>query len=124
MDDSVAAILLQENLELREKIIHLERSLGMDFLPPVEWRLTPSEARLFGALLKRDVLTKEALMATLYYNLNKDEAEIKIVDVFVCKIRKKLAPFGIKIETRRGVGYELTSESKAIVRAHMETQDA
>tara|TARA_B100000508_G_scaffold136238_1_gene129006 strand:+ start:1337 stop:2029 length:693 start_codon:yes stop_codon:yes gene_type:complete len=59
----------------------------------------------FGA-----VRTKENLMSAIY-RLNEDEAEIKIIDVFVCKIRKKLdrlhPGLGKCIQTIWGQGYKL-----------------
>lgn len=58
-------------------------------------------------------VTKDAIMSVLYRNEAKDEAEIKIVDVFLCKLRKKLAPFDIGIETIWGVGYAMNDRAKA-----------
>ena len=54
----------------------------------------PLTAREFAILellvLRRNmIMTKEAILAHLYGGL--DEPEIKIIDVFVCKIRNKLA---------------------------------
>jgi two-component system cell cycle response regulator CtrA len=43
-----------------------------------------------------------------------DEPDIKIVDVFVCKMRRKLKPYRIIIQTDWGRGYFLPAESKAI----------
>jgi two-component system cell cycle response regulator CtrA len=59
-------------------------------------------------------------MAALY-SLNPDDPpEVKIVDVFVCKMRKKLKPFGIEIKTNWGESYEIPEESKARARELME----
>ncbi|MGH7068231.1 MAG: response regulator transcription factor [Acetobacteraceae bacterium] len=57
------------------------------------------------ALRKGFVLSKEAFLNHLYGGM--DEPEIKIVDVFVCKLRKKLAQAGLTdlIETVWGQGY-------------------
>jgi two-component system, cell cycle response regulator CtrA len=57
------------------------------------------------ALRKGFVLTKEAFLNHLYGGL--DEPEIKIVDVFICKLRKKLAKVGMidLIGTVWGRGY-------------------
>jgi hypothetical protein len=74
---------------------------------PIEWGLTGSEARVFGCLLERENASKDAIMATLYRDDGRDEAEIKIVDVFICKIRKKVRPFGIEITTLWGAGYAM-----------------
>jgi two-component system, cell cycle response regulator CtrA len=57
------------------------------------------------ALRRGFVLTKEAFLNHLYGGM--DEPEIKIVDVFICKLRKKLAKFGVThlIGTVWGRGY-------------------
>jgi two-component system cell cycle response regulator CtrA len=116
--DARLEAMAEENQRLRDRVEVLERELGIrGFLPPIEWRLTGSEARVFGVLLARDLATKALCMAALYSDRIEDEVEIKIVDVFICKIRAKLKPFGIGIETRWGEGYFLTSETKAAVRA-------
>lgn len=45
-----------------------------------------------------------------------DEAEIKIVDVYICKLRKKLRPFSIEVVTVWGTGYQLTPASIVLLR--------
>jgi two-component system cell cycle response regulator CtrA len=107
--------LEEERERLVEQIARLEHALGLSFIAPVEWRLTGSEARVVGALIARESLTKDAGMAALYRDFGKDEPEPKILDVFVCKIRKKLKPFGIEILTLWGIGYRLTAESRALL---------
>ena len=49
-----------------------------------------------------------------------DPPDIKVIDVMVCKTRKKLALHGIEIRTVWGVGYEIPEESKARARQLME----
>ena len=44
-------------------------------------------------------------------------ADEKIIDVWICKMRKKLAKQGISIETEWGQGYYLTDETKAKLRS-------
>jgi two-component system, cell cycle response regulator CtrA len=103
---------------LQERIIQLEEVIGLRFDSPLMLGLTPSEAKLFGALLKREFLTREALLICLYGSVpSDDEVEIKIVDVFICKLRKKLRPFGIAIETMWGRGFYMTPAAKAAVDA-------
>ena len=72
----------------------------------------PLTAREFAILellvLRRNmIMTKEAILAHLYGGL--DEPEIKIIDVFVCKIRNKLAKAGMHnvISTVWGRGYSV-----------------
>ncbi len=57
------------------------------------------------AIRKGSTLTKDMIMSHIYGGM--DEPEIKIVDVFVCKLRKKLssAGGGNHIETVWGRGY-------------------
>ena len=57
------------------------------------------------ALRKGVVLSKEAIIDHLYGGL--DEPNPKIIDVFICKIRKKLQALGVEdfIETNWGRGY-------------------
>jgi two-component system cell cycle response regulator CtrA len=63
-------------------------------------------------LRKNMVMTKEAILAQLYGGL--DEPEPKIIDVFVCKIRRKLALAGLQnvIGTVWGRGYTIQDSSR------------
>ncbi|MGH7052043.1 MAG: response regulator transcription factor [Acetobacteraceae bacterium] len=64
------------------------------------------------ALRKGFVLSKEAFLNHLYGGM--DEPEMKIVDVFICKLRKKLARAGVTdlIETAWGRGYMIRDGSR------------
>ena len=78
--------------------------------------LTGKEYQLLEllALRKGTTLTKEMLLSHLYGGM--DEPEMKIIDVFICKLRKKLAnASGGKdyIETIWGRGYVMREQSKA-----------
>jgi two-component system cell cycle response regulator CtrA len=59
------------------------------------------------------VLTKEAFLNHLYGGM--DEPEVKIIDVFVCKLRKKLALAGGEgiIGTIWGRGYMIRDQAPA-----------
>jgi len=79
------------------------------------------------AMRKGSVLTKEMFLNHLYSSM--DEPEIKIIDVFVCKLRKKLADAsgGVNyIETVWGRGYILkdheNNETKNLLEEHLETE--
>jgi two-component system cell cycle response regulator CtrA len=113
--DARLEALQSEVGRLRERIAVLEGALGFDSPAPVELRLTPHEALLFNVLTKREMVTKSTALSALYSDFGKDEAEPKIVDVFICKLRKKVRPFGIEVETVWGQGYRMSAESKAIV---------
>jgi two-component system cell cycle response regulator CtrA len=66
------------------------------------------------ALRKGSVLSKEALLDHLYGGL--DEPNPKIIDVFICKIRRKLIALGAGdfIETNWGRGY-MVSDKRSVV---------
>lgn len=75
--------------------------------------LSRHEAEALNLLIERPnaIVSKEMLMDRLYDG--RDEPQIKIVDVFICKIRKKLtiATQGIDIiETAWGRGYRFIPE--------------
>lgn len=107
-------ILTRENDELRARVEELEAALyAEDVDVPLEWALTGSERRVFGVLLARAIATKEAVMAALYHDFAADAAEVKIVDVYVCKIRAKLRKHGVRIETVWGLGYRLDEAQRA-----------
>ena len=68
---------------------------------------TKKEFAILQLLMMRrnTIMTKEAILTNLYGGL--DEPEIKIIDVFICKIRNKLAKAGVSdlIQTVWGRGY-------------------
>ena len=84
---------------------------------PVEWGLTPAETRIVCALMARDVCSKEHLLAVAHDGRTDEPPEIKIVDVFICKVRKKLVPHGITISTLWGAGYRLDDRDGVKARA-------
>lgn len=73
----------------------------------VRVHLTNKEFALLQLLVLRRnmIMTKEAILSQLYGGM--DEPEIKIVDVFICKIRSKLTKAGLPnvISTVWGRGY-------------------
>jgi len=76
--------------------------------------LTPSEYKVLEllSLRKNSVLTKEMCLNHLYNGLK--EPEVKIIDVFICKLRKKLAQASgapNQIQTVWGGGYMLRDTS-------------
>jgi len=111
-----------ENEMLRARIEQLEEAIGMRDLAPVCFGLTGSEARVLGVLMRREMATKEMVMLGLYSRRPDEDAEIGIVAVFICHIRKKIEKFGVKIETVWGQGYRLSPATKALVRSLMQRE--
>ena len=102
---------------LEERIRQLEDTLSPQTAQVrVEWSLTQSEARVFAHLTTREQATKQSIMLAMYSDRIDIEPEIKIVDVFICRMRKKLKPFGIEILTIWGAGYALKDREQFLVR--------
>lgn len=112
MDD--LADLQRDRIEfLEERIRQLEDALmPASVHVPLEYRLTSREARVFAHLASRDFGTRQSIMMALYSD-RLEEPEPKIVDVFVCKMRRKLQPFGVRIETIWGQGWRLARPDMA-----------
>ncbi len=84
--------------------------------------LTGKEYAILELLVLRKgmVLTKEAFLSHLYGGM--DEPEMKIIDVFICKLRKKLAQAGAAdlIFTVWGRGYMIREPAATPARRHVE----
>ncbi len=96
---------------LRVGTVELNLDSREVFVDGAEVRLTGKEYAILELLVLRRgmVLTKEAFLNHLYGGL--DEPEMKIIDVFICKLRKKLADAGADnlIGTIWGRGYMIRS---------------
>jgi two-component system cell cycle response regulator CtrA len=97
---------LQLNLDSRDVLVHGK-----------EVHLTGKEYAILELLVLRKgmVLTKEAFLNHLYGGM--DEPEMKIIDVFICKLRKKLSQAGAPslIGTVWGRGYMMREPATDMV---------
>lgn len=76
--------------------------------------LTRKEAEIVAAIVRYGRATKASLYHSLYGGTDAEEQrEPKIIDVYVCKIRKKLRPLGVAIGTQWGVGYTMEPDDIA-----------
>lgn len=104
-----------QNSTLAIGAVEINMNAKKVFVGPNEVKLTKKEYQILEilALRKGSVLSKESILDHLYGGL--DEPNPKIIDVFVCKIRKKLAAFGCGdvIETNWGRGYMLNEPREA-----------
>lgn len=86
----------------------LDNEEGMKCACVRVFKASPLEAGMLALLLKRDEVTKEQLHHVIETTrgIGKEPTEIKMVDVMICKLRKKLKdPHDIQIKTMWGLGY-------------------
>lgn len=107
---------LRGDIEERDEIIRQLRAelVGPQLLP--EWlpHLTPKEAEFLRVLAGRDAVTRDGLYLSVY-GQSDDGPDVKIVDVIICKLRRKLVDHGINIETIWGRGYRLDRDSRQLL---------
>jgi two-component system cell cycle response regulator CtrA len=111
---------LEDELQrAQDRIQTLEEEIGVTYGAPLQFGLTKNEVIMFGVLMKREHALKSTFMAALYSDKHEDAiAQEKIIDVWICKMRAKLKPFGVEISTRWGQGYYLTPAAKAKARGY------
>lgn len=108
--------------QLEERVDRLRHELGLMRSAEGEARLqsrygiSRQEARILRYMIGREdrVTTRDALMLDLYSD-TLEEPEIRVLDVFVCRIRKRL-PSGA-IYSVRGQGWALTPDALATCKA-------
>lgn len=77
------------------------------------FKASPMEAAMLACMLRRNEVTKEQLHNTIEQNRPGDGAkeptDPKIVDVMICKLRKKLRLHDLEIKTMWGMGYLMSA---------------
>jgi len=102
--------------ELREEIRQLRAELyGHQWEPPRELDLTFAQKAVLRALIRWD----RVLPLWFLFNATRlvpgshgDEIDPKVLQVQMSKMRRKLRPFGLEIETAHGEGYVLERASR------------
>jgi hypothetical protein len=82
------------------------------------FKATPLEAAMLVVLLKRNEVTKDQLHTVIEQNRRgegREATDPKMVDVLICKLRKKLRVHEIEITTMWGMGYLITPEHRDLV---------
>jgi len=110
-------ILAARNETLEAKVADLERHVfNHDWQAPKELRLSPAEEAMVRAMLKcgdrpasRDFLWEATRFAAHSTRLDVDP---KTIDTMMCKLRAKVKPLGLEIETVWARGYRLAPEAR------------
>lgn len=117
--------LREENDLLRARIAEFEEILSaMELVAPAEWGLTPSQARVFALLARRDAVSHESLRIACVGPAGSERGD-SLVKVHVSKLRRKIKPHGYGIAVIWGQGYRLirpaqVSEADRIIASSIE----
>lgn len=91
---------------------------AMSFTVPAEWDLTRQEAWLVAALVEAaESVSSKELDRIIRASQSLRTRRSKLVDVVLCKARRKLRPFNVSIETVRAKGFRICAETKEILLA-------
>lgn len=103
-------LLEEENRQLRDAMRCTETARF-----PAKWNLSGAEKRVLTSLINaqggfraREVLFTAARRWESTGNNH-------LLEVIICRLRKKMKPLGVTIHTIRGEGYKIDADSKAIV---------
>ena len=92
---------------------------GQSWEAPREIGLTNMEAVMLQVLVASDRVRTPAFLIEATRSVpscKKDFPSGKLIEAKICHIRRKLAPYGLKIETQWGHGFRLADESRARLR--------
>ncbi|HTK34577.1 MAG TPA: winged helix-turn-helix domain-containing protein [Caulobacteraceae bacterium] len=108
--------------EAEEAVRQLRGAFGGEPAEPLElpraWRLTAAERQICRLLLSRTQLTLAGYMALRELEAGAAGApQDKVFNVLISKLRKKLRPFGVEIETVWGEGYRIDPAQRRAILA-------
>lgn len=120
MTDARTARLQDEIEDLREEVLQLRAMVfGGEWRAPRELRLTTLEERLLAALFREPVLLTRCRAMMAMYGLSHDDPPgDNIVTIYICKLRAKLKPHGLRIGTEWARGWFLPPETRAWLAEH------
>ncbi len=88
----------------------------LKFLCSIVFKTTRLQSNILAVLLKRSEVTKEQLHQVIetLRDPNRDETDLKMVDVIICHLRRKIGidPFKVTIKTIWGVGYRMEPDAR------------
>jgi two-component system cell cycle response regulator CtrA len=114
--------------ELQEKVRQLEELLApSDMAFPAKWELTPTEALVLSCLIagNEGYRTKEQLLHVITERSPHEDIGSHNVSTRIFHLRRKLEPWNIYIDTKYGLGFQLTIPSLKALRAlHQASKEA
>lgn len=114
--------------DMKDELAFYKRELGLVRGQDAEARLSTAygltihEAGVLALLYRRRAIVPKGQVWDALYSNGQSEPDLKIIDVWICKLRLKLGKDAIK--TTWGQGYRLTPEALAICDAIISGQHA
>ncbi len=105
--------LLNQIEVLRDRVDELEELIGVRQQFP-QFGLTATEMKVLGILVQREIVSQKLIYGVLYGG--DSDRQIKTIDVFISKIRRKLAPHGHEIKTSWGSGFYMDASARAALK--------
>mgnify|MGYP000199170710 CR=1 FL=1 len=86
------------------------------------FRMQPGAAKVLSILLEHSPSPMAKSVLFDWMPKNRDGRDLKLVDVYICKVREALRKNGIEhaVTTVWGYGYGVSSEGRAAIYAHMD----
>lgn len=122
MHDGCSCGLKEANQLLRDRVVELEALLGLKRTVPRALGFTPREEEIVGLLLKLENISREQMMVAMYGD-RPEPPDWRILDTFMCRVRKRLRRADIDIVTVWGRGWLLTKENKAKLAKLLEAEN-
>lgn len=115
----------RDQIEKLEEEIRILRKMAFGAEPdlPSEWGLTVAEGVLLRLLMNRHRVTQDSYLDAMEWG-HGETASRRLLAVLVCKVRPKVAPFGIQIANYWGQGYGLEPPMRAAVRKAVDERRA
>jgi DNA-binding response OmpR family regulator len=103
--------------ELEFEVAELRAALSPPgWQPPRAWKLTRREGQVFALFLARELVTQALVSVQLWPEPDGGRSS-NLLAVHVCKLRAKLAPFGVRLQlVGRGEGYTIPPAQRAALR--------
>lgn len=105
------ADLKKEVLRLRERLsVTVAKSFQPESAFPLYMKLSKSESIVLLVLMNRRFAPHEMLIDSLYGTRSDGgpECAIQVIRLTVMRLRKKIRRFGIEVQSRFGIGYEIS----------------
>lgn len=113
----IVSSLRTENDTLREENEQLKAHFALNHVWPRAWKLTAGEGIVLSLLATRPLVSVPAAMTAIYSDRAGPEPKPKIIDVWICHLRRKLKAQHIEIENVWGRGYRLTESTRTYLNA-------